>query len=78
MFIRAHTTYVKFCQCVSSNLIKQSKRIVLSLITILMSFCFFAVSASEARADGRFSNLCQRAYMTGNETLLVYCKSSSG
>ncbi|WP_375500274.1 CVNH domain-containing protein [uncultured Nostoc sp.] len=43
-----------------------------------MSFCFFVVSASEARADGRFSNLCQRAYMTGNQTLTVYCKSSSG
>ena len=60
---------------------KLSKRVVLSLMTILMSIGIFAVSVDEARADGRFSTYCQLdKFLPGNEnqtdaTLGLSCKN---
>lgn len=60
---------------------KLSKRVVLSLITILISIGIFAVSVDQARADGRFSTSCQLdKFLSGNEnqtyaTLGVSCKN---
>ncbi|MDF5717624.1 MAG: CVNH domain-containing protein [Rhizonema sp. NSF051] len=47
---------------------KLSKRVVLSLLTILMSIGIFAVSVDQARADSRFSTSCQLdKFLNGNE-----------
>ncbi|MDF5726141.1 MAG: CVNH domain-containing protein [Rhizonema sp. PD37] len=47
---------------------KLSKRVVLSLLTILMSIGIFTVSVDQARADSRFSTSCQLdKFLNGNE-----------
>ncbi|MDF5726767.1 MAG: CVNH domain-containing protein [Rhizonema sp. PD38] len=60
---------------------KLSKRIVLSLMTILMSIGIFAVSVDQARAEGHFSTSCELdRFLPGNEnqtgaTLGISCKN---
>ncbi len=60
---------------------KLSKRVVLSLMTILMSIGIFAVSVDQARADSGFSTSCQLdKFLHGNQnqtyaTLGLSCKN---